>query len=94
MAKLKLKVAKSGNVNPQTKAKGFAAQVITNGTAGYEDIEVEVCYNTTLYKAEAKVAMELCMESVAEMQKQRDLNNDGRLDISDVVSLVNMILGN
>lgn len=37
MAKLKLKVAKLDRVNPQTKAKGFAAQVITNGTEDYED---------------------------------------------------------
>ena len=57
MAKLKLKVAKSGRVNPQTKAKGFAARVITNGTAGYEDIVAEACHNTTLHKAEAKVAL-------------------------------------
>ena len=61
MAKLKLKVAKSGRVNPQTKAKGFAARVITNGTAGYEDIVAEACHNTTLHMAEAKVALELAM---------------------------------
>ena len=82
MAKLKLKVAKSGRVNPQTKAKGFAARVITNGTAGYEDIVAEACHNTTLHKAEAKVALELCMESVAEMLKQGyivDLGPVGKL---------------
>lgn len=82
MAKLKLKVAKSGRVNPQTKAKGFTARVITNGTAGYEDIVAEACHNTTLHKAEAKVALELCMESVAEMLKQGyivDLGPVGKL---------------
>lgn len=82
MAKLKLKVAKSGRVNPQTKAKGFAARVITNGTAGYEDIVTEACHNTTLHKAEAKIALELCMESVAEMLKQGyivDLGPVGKL---------------
>jgi len=73
MAKLKLKVAKSGRVNPQTKAKGFAARVITNGTAGYEDIVAEACHNTTLHKAEAKVALELCMESVAPSMPTRVL---------------------
>ena len=85
MAKLKLKVAKSGRVNPQTKAKGFAARVITYGTAGYEDIVAEACHNTTLHKAEAKVALELCMESVAEMLKQGyivDLGPVGKLYLS------------
>lgn len=82
MAKLKLKVTKSSRVNPQTKAKGFAARVITNGTAGYEDIVAEACRNTTIHKAEAKTAFELCMESVAEMLKQGyivDLGPVGKL---------------
>ena len=82
MSKLKLKVAKSGRVNPQTKVKGFSARVITNGTAGYDDIVKEACHNTTLHKAEAKVALELCMDSVAEMLKQGyivDLGPVGKL---------------
>ena len=82
MARLKLRVAKSGRVNPQTKAKGFVARVITNGTARYEDIVAEACSNTTLHKAEAKAALELCMESVAEMLKQGyivDLGPVGKL---------------
>jgi len=69
-------------VNPQTKINGFAARVITNGTAGYKDIVAEACHNTTLHKAEAKVALELCMESVAEMLKQGyivDLGPVGKL---------------
>lgn len=70
MAKLKLKVVKSGRVNPQTKVKGFAARVITNGTAGYDDIVTEATRNTTIHRAEAKVALELCMETVAELLKQ------------------------
>lgn len=77
-----MNVAKSGRVNPQTKAKGFAARVITNGTAGYKDIVAEAYHNTTLHKAEAKVALELCMESVAEMLKQGfivDLSPRGKL---------------
>ncbi len=87
MAKLKLKVAKSGRVNPQTKAKGFAARVITNGTAGYEDIVAEGCHNTTLHKAEAKVALELCMESVAEMLKQGYI-----VDLGPVVNSISPVL--
>ena len=70
MSKLKLKIAKSGRINPVTKTMGYSARVITNGTANYEDIVEEACHNTTLHKAEAKVALELCMESVAAMLKQ------------------------
>lgn len=82
MAKLKLKVAKANHVNPSTKKMGFAARVITNGTADYEDIVQEAGHNTTLHKAEVKVALELCMETVAEMLKQGyivDLGPVGKL---------------
>lgn len=77
-----MKIVKSGRMNPSTKAMGFAARVITNGTAGFDDIVAEACHNTTLHKAEAKVALELCMESVAEMLKQGyivDLGPVGKL---------------
>lgn len=50
--------------------------------AGYEAIVAEACHNTTLHKAEAKVALELCMENVAEMLKQGyivDLGPVGKL---------------
>ena len=70
MAKLKLKIAKANHVNPSTKKMGYAARVITNGTADYEDIVKEAGHNTTLHKAEVKVSLELCMETVAEMLKQ------------------------
>ncbi len=66
----KLKISKVSNVNPKTKQKGFTARVLTNGKAGYEEIVVEACHNTTLHKAEAKIALELCMESAARMLKQ------------------------
>lgn len=70
MAKLKLKIAKIGCRNPNTKEPGFTTRVVTNGTASYEDIMSEVCHNTTLHRAEAKVAIELFMEGAAEMLKQ------------------------
>lgn len=50
--------------------------------AGYEAIVAEACHNTTLHKAEDKVALELCMENVAEMLKQGyivDLGPVGKL---------------
>ena len=82
MAQLKLKVAKSGLTNPQTKVMGYIARVITNGTADYEDIALDACRNTTIHKAEAKIAFELCIEIVAEKLKQGyivDLGPVGKL---------------
>lgn len=82
MSTLKLKVVKSGQMNPSTKEMGYAARVITNGTAGFDDIVAAACRNTTVHKAEAKVALELSMESVAEMLKQGyivDLGPVGKL---------------
>lgn len=70
MAIIKLKVVKSGHMNPQTKVMGYSARVISTGTADYEDIVKKACRNTTLHKAEAKVGLELCMEMVAEMLKE------------------------
>lgn len=82
MSKLKIRITKAGHINPSTKVLGYVARVVTNGTADYDDIAENACRNTTLHKAEAKVAFELCMESVAEMLKQGyiiDLGPAGKL---------------
>ncbi len=82
MANLKLRVAKSGNINPKTKEKGFVARVLTNGKASVDEIAAMACRNTTVHKAEAKVALELCIDAVAEMLKQGyivDLGPVGKL---------------
>lgn len=82
MATLKLKVAKSKRINPQTKQMGFAARVLTNGTADFDDIVKEAGHNTTMHKAELRMAFELCMDSVADMLKQGyivDLGPIGKL---------------
>lgn len=65
-----LKIVKAANVNPRTRQKGFSARVVTNGKAGYEELVADACRNTTIHKAEAKTALELCMESAANMLKQ------------------------
>ena len=70
MAQLKLKIKKSGSKNPVTKQLGFSARVLTNGTAEFEDIVKEAGHNTTMHKAELRMAFELCMDSVTEMLKQ------------------------
>lgn len=70
MAKLKLKVTKAGHSNPNTGVVGFIPRVVTNGTVGYEDIVAEACHNTTLHKGEAKLGLELCMETAARLLMQ------------------------
>ena len=70
MAQLKLKIKKSGSKNPVTKQLGFSARVLTNGTAEFDDIVKDAGRNTTMHKAELRMAFELCMDSVTEMLKQ------------------------
>jgi len=70
MAKLKMKVSRVKHVNPTTKKIGYVARIITNGTANYEDIAAEAGENTTLHKAEMKLAIELYIEEAAKMLKQ------------------------
>ena len=70
MALLKLKVKKAGSKNPITKQLGFTARVLTNGTADFDDIVKDAGRNTTMHKAELRMAFELCMDSVTEMLKQ------------------------
>ena len=70
MGTLKLKVKKAGSKNPVSKQLGFAARVLTNGTAEFDDIVKDAGRNTTMHKAELRMAFELCMDSVTEMLKQ------------------------
>ena len=70
MAQLKLRVKKVGGKNPVTKQLGCVARVLTNGTADFDDIVKEAGKNTTMHKAELRMAFELCMDSVTEMLKQ------------------------
>jgi hypothetical protein len=70
MGTLKLQIVKSGRVNPVTRKKGLSARVKTNGTAAFDDIVKEAGHNTTMHKAELRMAFELCIDSVTEMLKQ------------------------
>ena len=70
MAQLKLRIKKISSKKPVTKEPGFATRVLTNGTAAFDDIVKEAGHNTTMHKAELRMAFELCMDSVTEMLKQ------------------------
>ena len=70
MAQLKLRIKKTNSKKPITKEPGFVARVQNNGTAAFDDIVKEAGHNTTMHKAELRMAFELCMDSVTEMLKQ------------------------
>jgi len=70
MPQLTLKVKKSGSRNPVSKELGFIARVLTNGTASFDDIIKDAGRNTTMHKAELRMAFELCLDSVTEMLKE------------------------
>ena len=70
MPQLKLHVKKVGSKHPITKKLGSAARVQNNGTAEFDDIVKEAGKNTTMHKAELRMAFELCMDSVTDMLKQ------------------------
>lgn len=70
MAQLKLRIKKVSMKKPVTKELGFATRVLTNGTAEFDDIVKEAGHNTTMHKAELRMAFELCMDSVTDMLKQ------------------------
>ena len=64
MAQLKLRVKKAGSKNPVNKQLGLTARVLTNGTADFDDIVKDAGRNTTMHKAELRMAFELCLDSV------------------------------
>jgi nucleoid DNA-binding protein len=84
MADLKLKVKKAKMVRKidGVKKEGFYGRVITNGTKTWEQIAEEASRNTTVHKAEMKVASELLLDAVTAQLKQGfivDLGPIGKL---------------
>lgn len=84
MAILKLKVKKTllKRKVEGVMTEGYYGRVITNGTKAHSEIALEACKNTTLHKAEAKLAMEIFLDSISENLKQGyivDLGPIGKL---------------
>ena len=84
MATLKLKVKKTllKRKVEGVMTEGYYGRVITNGTKAHSEIALEACKNTTLHKAEAKLAMEIFLDSISENLKQGyivDLGPIGKL---------------
>ena len=67
MTQLKLKVRKNKlfrTING-VKTLGYYGRVISNGKKTYEQVALESCVNTTVHKAEMKVAAELLLDGIA-----------------------------
>jgi len=80
--KLKVKKAKMVRKIDGVKKEGFYGRVITNGTKTWEQIAEEASKNTTVHKAEMKVASELLLDAVTAQLKQGfivDLGPIGKL---------------
>ena len=80
--KLKIKKAKMVRKIDGVKKEGFYGRVITNGTKTWEQIAEEASRNTTVHKAEMKVASELLLDAVTVQLKQGfivDLGPIGKL---------------
>ena len=80
--KLKVKKAKMVRKIDGVKKEGFYGRVITNGTKTWEQIAEEASRNTTVHKAEMKVASELLLDAVTAQLKNGfivDLGPIGKL---------------
>lgn len=62
---MKIKISKAKAINPVTKALGFVARVVTNGTATFEDLCDAASRNTTLHRSEVRTGFELGLEEAA-----------------------------
>lgn len=81
---LKIKIKKNTLVRKidGVKKTGFYGKVISNGTKTWEQIAEEASRNTTVHKAEMKVASELLLDAVTAQLKQGfivDLGPIGKL---------------
>lgn len=72
MASLKLKIKKTLLKRKVDNAvlPGYYGKVITAGTITFDEIAEESAQNTTLHKAEAKVAAELLLDGISKRIKQ------------------------
>lgn len=80
--KLKLKVQKVNQINPASKKKGFAARVVSNGTAEFGELCEHASLNTTYNPAEVEACAKLFVQAVvAELKKGMivDLGPIGKL---------------
>lgn len=71
MAIIKLKVKKTKmfqKING-VKTEGYYGRVISNGKKSYEQVAEDSCVNTTMHKAEMKIAAELFLDGASKALK-------------------------
>ena len=61
-----LKLSKTKTVNPQTKDMGFRTTVKSNGKADMDSLVASASKNTTMHKAELRMAFELMLDAIQE----------------------------
>lgn len=82
MSKLTLKVKKIAFKNPHTKAAGFVARVLTNGTESFDDICEIAGMNTTYAQEEIVACAGLMLKAAA-----RQLKNGKIIDLGPLGKL-------
>lgn len=61
-----LKLSKSKAINPSTKKMGYRTTVKSNGKADMDSLVASASKNTTLHKAELRMAFELMLDAIKE----------------------------
>lgn len=61
-----LKLSKTKTLNPSTKKQGYRTTVKSNGKADMDSLVASASKNTTLHKAELRMAFELMLDAIKE----------------------------
>lgn len=61
-----LKLSKTKTVNPKTKEVGFRTTLKSNGKADMDSLVASASKNTTMHKAELRMAFELMLDAIRE----------------------------
>lgn len=61
-----LKLSKTKTINPSTKKMGYRTTVKSNGKADMDSLVLSASKNTTMHKAELRMAFELMLDSIKE----------------------------
>lgn len=88
MAKLTLKIKKVAMKHPRTKAAGFVARVLTNGTETFDDICEIAGMNTTYAQEEIVACAGLMLKAAA-----RQLKNGKIIDLGPLGKLYPSVSG-
>ena len=61
-----LKLSKTKTINPSTKKMGYRTTVKSNGKADMDSLVLSASKNTTMHKAELRMAFELALDAIRE----------------------------